>query len=761
LGKLPRPKSTLPTKQELIEFIDNTPGRVGKREISRTFNVTAADRAELTAILSELQREGKDNRGRRREHARKNSLRKTDVLEITGLDEHGDLFAHPKHWTNFDSPPRVRIIENLRKKNPLGVGDRILAKIELSKGVYEARAIKLLLPKSNRILGIFESTDQGGIVRPSDKHLRGIYIIASCDTLNALNNELVYAEPIGVKRYGAQGARILERLGRIREGHNLGLIAIHSYNIPSEFSQDAIAEIGLFPKPPISGRTNLAELPLVTIDEDDARDFDDAIWASQDHDPENGDGWHIIVAIADVSYYVRPDSLLDKIAFERGNSIYFPDSVVPMLPEKLSNDLCSLRPEQNRPCLAVSIWIDGQGTILRHKFERSMMRSRARLTYKQVQEGHDGDTRNLSSDFCESVIRPLYGAYQALNNARIKRGVLDLDLPEQKVKLGSDGMVKDIVRTPRYDSHRVIEEFMIAANIAAANSIQRLGMNSLFRIHPRPDPERVENLREVLASMDIKLMPSGSLRPQNFNAILEKTRGTEHEYLVNILVLRSQSQAEYSTINAGHYGLALKSYVHFTSPIRRYADLVVHRALIRGLSLGDDETHSEGNLEEIGKHISMTERRATVAERDTVGRFIAQYLNHQIGQVFAGRINGVAKFGLFITLDNIGATGLLPTRYLPRDTYRLNRRATALQGKRNNVRFTLGKKLTVQVYKADPTQGTIILKLSHENFNLKATDPSENNKKQKYEHKRRKRRKNLNTAHSCTKIRHNKRKVST
>jgi len=746
LGKLPRHKSTLPTKQELIEFINNAPGRVGKREISRAFNVTAADRTELAATLNELKQEEKNNRSRRRAHRRKNNLRETDILEIIGFDEHGDLFAHPKHWTNFDSPPRIRILENRRKKTPLGVGDRILAKIALSQGVYEARTIKLLPPKSNRILGIFESTDQGGIVRPSDKHLRNKYIVASCDTLNALNNELVYAEPIGVKRYGAQSARILERLEHLPVGHNLGLIAVHSHNIPDKFSQDTIEEIGLIPKPSVSGRTNLAGLPLVTIDDDDARDFDDAIWACQDRDPENRDGWHIIVAIADVSYYVRPKSLLDKTAFERGNSIYFPDSVVPMLPEKLSNDLCSLHPEQNRPCLAVSIWIDREGIIIRHKFERSMMRSRARLTYKQVQDAHNGCTRNLSSAFYESVIKPLYGAYHSLNNARIKRGVLDLDLPEQKVKFGSDGMVKDIVRTPRYDSHRVIEEFMIAANVAAANSIQRLGINSLFRIHPQPDPERMQNLRDILASMDIKLMPSGSLRPQNFNALLKKTRGTEHEYLINTLVLRSQSQAKYSSMNTGHYGLALKRYVHFTSPIRRYADLIVHRALILGLNLGDDGRDSEENLEEVGRHVSMTERRAVAAERETVDRFIAQYLKTNIGQVFAGRINGVARFGLFVTLDDIGATGLLPTRYLPHDTYRFERKAQALRGKKNNVRFMLGKKLTVQIYKADQTQGTIILKLAHENSNFETSNSTDSNRK-KYERKRRKRQKSLNNAH--------------
>ena len=451
----------------------------------------------------------------------------------------------------------------------------------------------------------------------------------------------------------------------------------------------------------------------MTIDGEDARDFDDAVWAEPDGSPENPGGWHLLVAIADVAHYVRPESALDKAAYERGNSAYFPDRVVPMLPEALSNGWCSLKPEEERSCLAVHLWIDSEGRALRHRFLRGVMRSAARLTYGQTQAAFDGRPDEAAAALLDGVIRPLFGAFEALARARTARGTLDLDLPERQVVLAPDGQVAAIRPRERFDSHRLIEEFMIAANVAAASTLEDVHQPCMYRIHDAPDPQKLEALRQVLDGLGLRLARGQVIKPGLFRRILEQVRGQPHAAMVHGLVLRSQSQAAYAPENIGHFGLALPRYAHFTSPIRRYADLSVHRALISGLGLGHGALAkgAEATFAEQGRHISMTERRAQAAEREAVDRFTAAFLKARIGEIFSGRINGVTRFGLFVTLDDSGADGLIPISTLPEDYYDHLAAEHSLVGRRWGRRYSLGERVSTRLTEADPITGGMVLEL--------------------------------------------------
>jgi ribonuclease R len=406
--------------------------------------------------------------------------------------------------------------------------------------------------------------------------------------MGAEPGELVLAEVRqGRPRLGLREVRVTERLGAPGGTRTLSLIAIHEHELPVEFSPEALDEATAAGPAELGKRTDLRALPLVTIDGADARDFDDAVWAEPDPDPGNPGGWHILVAIADVAWYVRPGGALDRAAFERGNSAYFPDRVVPMLPEALSTGWCSLNPDEDRPCLAAEMWIDGSGKARKHRFLRGLMRSAARLTYEQIQAARDGDREAVAEALHEPAIAPLYGAYESLLEARRARGTLELDLPERRVVLDEAGAVAAIERRERLDSHRLIEEFMIAANIAAARELETRRRPCMYRVHDQPDPVRIEALRQVLDSLDLRLARGQVMRAKLLNRVIERAKAHPAAAMVNMLVLRAQAQALYSPDNIGHFGLALTHYAHFTSPIRRYADLLVHRALIAGLEPDD------------------------------------------------------------------------------------------------------------------------------------------------------------------------------
>ena len=544
------------------------------------------------------------------------------------------------------------------------------------------------------MVGVFErERDGGGILTPTDRRDRRAYRIDRRDVAGADDGELVVAEPLAQHPHGPPRARILERLGRLDDPLAPSLIAIREHGIPIAFSGEAVAEAAAARPVTLANRTDLRNLPLVTIDGEDARDFDDAVWAEPD--PEGG--WHAIVAIADVAWYVRPGSALDQAAAERGNSVYFPDRVVPMLPEALSNGLCSLMPSTDRACLAIDLRLDAEGRIRRHTVLRGLMRSAARLTYDEVQARIDtgGDP----------IVQPLWGVYRALEHQRRARGALDLDLPEFRVTLAADGTPVEVARRRRLDSHRLIEELMIAANVAAAETLGGRRVPCLYRVHDRPDPERLDVLSRVLDEIGapgLRLARGQAPRPAQFARVLDAAAGRDEAGLIHELVLRAQAQAAYAPENIGHFGLGLRDYAHFTSPIRRYADLAVHRALIAALGLGEGGDPGADDLAALGLHLSMTERRAARAERDTVDRYVARFMSAHIGATFTGRITGLARFGLFVTLDDSGADGLVPMHVLPRGDYRLDRQRHALVGKRTRTRFSLGQRLSLVLTDSDP-----------------------------------------------------------
>ena len=515
---------------------------------------------------------------------------------------------------------------------------------------------------------------------------------------------MVTAELLPARRFGPPRVKIFERLGSPEAPGAISLISIAQFDIPHVFPNAALAEAAAVRPADAAGRADLRDLDLVTIDGNDARDFDDAVWAEPDPDPRNVGGWHLVVAIADVAYYVAPGSALDREARERGNSVYFPDRVVPMLPEALSNGLCSLKPKEDRACLAAHLWIDRDGRKLRHTFERAIMRSAARLTYDQAQTARDGDTKLA---IATSRLDALYGAFAALDRARAARGALALDLTEFRVVLDTKGAPVAVEPRQRLDSHKLIEEFMILANVAAAEELEARRRPSLYRVHDAPDPDRLDALRLALADIDIPglgLAKGQVIRPQLFNRVLATVAGRPEAAVVNDLVLRAQAQAVYSPQNIGHFGLALRRYAHFTSPIRRYADLLVHRALLA-------ESVPREELDAIGNHVSATERRAAAAERAAVERYRARLLGDHIGKVFAARVNGVQRFGLFLTLPDTGADGLLPIGNLPSDFYRFDQRRARLSGRHSRRSFGLGDPLSVRLVEADPIGGRLVFRL--------------------------------------------------
>ena len=538
-------------------------------------------------------------------------------------------------------------------------------------------------------------------------------------------------------RHGVREARILQRFGHIDDARAVSLIVVNSHGIPTEFNKAAVAEAKAAKPVSVSGRIDLTKIPLITIDPEDARDRDDAVWAEPDDDPGNPGGWHVLVAIADVAHYVRPGSALDHEAFERGNSVYFPDRVVPMLPHELSSDLCSLAPREIRGCLVAEMWFDKDGNRKRHKFLRGAMRSVANLTYEQVQAAIDGRPDDVTGPLVEPVLKPLYAAYGALKRERDRRKPLDLDLPERKVEIDDLGHVASIRPRVRLDAHKLIEEFMIAANVAAAVELESHRSPCLYRVHDKPTQEKLAALSDFLETLGMKLLKTPAVKPSNFNGILSKVAGTDKAEMVSEVVLRSQAQAEYNAENIGHFGLNLRRYAHFTSPIRRYSDLVVHRALISALKLGDDGWKPEDleRFDDFGEALSNAERRAVAAERDALDRYLSAYLAERTGSVFTGRISGVTRFGLFICLDETGADGLVPIRSLRDDYYRHDERRHALVGDRTGHTYRLGERVAARLVEADAITGGMRFELVEEEdsrpFTTKTMPPRRPSKSRK------------------------------
>ncbi len=714
-------RTALPSREELLAFIREHAGKVGTREIARAFGAKNADRAALKRMLRELADEGHIERRRKRLH-HAGTLPSVVVADITGRDSDGELLARPTEWDEetHGAPPVIRIA-SARRPRPgevAGVGDRALLRIErTSDEETTARVIKLIDRAKHRVLGIFRGLPGGGgrLVPIDKKQLGRELVIASGHTGGAVDGDLVAVEVARSGRLGLAAGVVVERLGSIKGERAVSLIAIHAHGIPHVFAGAVAAEADAA-RPPRHAAKDLhedwREVPFVTIDPPDAKDHDDAVHAVPDPDPRNRGGHLVSVAIADVAYYVRPGSALDRAAVERGNSVYFPDRVVPMLPERISNDLCSLRPDEERPALAVRMVIGADGRKRSHTFHRVLIRSAARLHYEQAQLAVSGRPDEVTEPIVKKILEPLYAAYRAVRRARDERGPLDLELPERKIVLKSDGTVDRVIMPQRLESHRLIEEFMILANVAAAETCERARVPLIYRVHDEPSPEKITALREFLATLDISLPKGGTLRPDAFNRILAQVKGRDVERLVNEVVLRSQAQAEYAAENFGHFGLNLRRYAHFTSPIRRYADLVVHRALIRALKLGADglpDGTEVRALAEVAANISAMERRAMKAERETVDRLIAHFLAERVGAKFDGHISGVTRAGLFVELDETGADGLIPARFIGDEYFRFNEASRAFVGA--SATYRLGDPVTVELVEAAPVAGALRFKL--------------------------------------------------
>lgn len=733
-----------PTREALLDFIRDSDAPVGKREIARAFRLSSGDRAIIADMLAELEEDGAIQRGRSRRYTMEDRLPGVTVVEVAGFDSDGDPVVRPAEVRLSDRKARIRLVPDGRRGRAPGLGDRILVRLHReSSGSYTARIMRILDRRPARVFGVFRAQHAGGRLEPADRKLKSEFLIAEGNTGGADDGELVACETLPGRAFGLPLARVVSRIGRASDPKSVSPLVIARHGIPDLFSPEALGQAERAKAAPMDDREDVRDMPLVTIDDEHARDYDDAVWAEADKDPENPGGWRLVVAIADVAWYVRPGDPLDQAAFLRGNSVYLPDRVIPMLPEALSNGWCSLNPGEDRPCLMVRMWISREGKKLRHSFHRAMMRSAARLTYNRVQQARNkGLSGEGDGEIPSGVVTPLYGAFAALLQSREHRGAIDLDMPERRIVLAKDGSVERVEQRKRLDSHRLIEEFMILANICAAETLEAVGQPCMYRLHDDPAPDRVAALRDYLRTLGLRLAGGQAVRPRHFAQLVSRLAGMPYALAVQDAILRSQAKAVYGPENIGHFGLALRRYAHFTSPIRRYSDLLVHRALIAGLRLGMGGLKSDAGRQfaEIGDHISVTERRAVDAERECFDRLCSHYLSSKTGAVFAGRVTGVERFGLFVELEDTGANGLLPVSALGDAYYVFDETCMALRCDALDEEFRLGDVLQLRLAEVNPVTGTLALELADRPPRLAAHRPSRGRPRRQPSRRTRKRR---------------------
>lgn len=703
----------LPTKQEIRKFIDDSGGTAGKREVSRAFGIKGQNRIWLKKIMKEVISErAVETKDKGRPPGR---LPPVTVLTIVSIDADGDALCRPTAWDPDAETPRIELDSGSIRGPAPKPGDQYLCRLHKRRERYSAQAMKRLEITPRTMTGVLQMVGKEGRVQPTNRKLRHEMLVNAGDLGTARSGDLVIVESMPGRPMGPKLARVVEVLGSFDSPKAISLLAIENHDIPNSFKPETLGEAASAqPVTDPKGRVDLRDIPLITIDPSDARDHDDAVWAEADTDPGNEGGFRIIVAIADVAHYVRPGSALDKDAQARGVSTYFPDRVAPMLPEALSADLCSLMPGEVRPVMAVDMVIDAKGRKLRHKFVRGLMRSAGNFAYEAVQAAIDQrETADSLGPLVEPVLKPLYGAYAALEKARTRRGTLDIEMPERRAEIGEDGFIRAIVPRERLDAHKLIEEMMILANVCAAETLERRSKPCVYRIHEPPAREKLKGLKEVLDTLDIPFTVGEKVEPKTFNRVLHHARGSDAEAMINEAVLRSQTPAYYGTDNQGHFGLALKRYAHFTSPIRRYADLLVHRALIDALRAGNDglgDTKLE-EIQEMAEMVSANERRAMLAERDAMDRFTAVFMQDHVGAQFTARISGVTRAGLFVTLTDTGASGLVPMRNLGSDFYDLDENTMVLQGRSTGNTYRMGQPVSVRLKEAAPVTGGLLFEM--------------------------------------------------
>ena len=716
----------LPSREAILEAMASHPDIDGKRDLAKYFGIKGDMRTPFKVLLKEMEGDGLIAR-RRKQIRPAAALPAVTVLDIPSDADPDALHAFPANW-NEDEGEKPLVTLQVRSDDRVvpAPGDRILARIHPGDGSvprYTARAMKILDKPRRGQIGIVRMDDDGARLIPVDRKQKEMRIQAG-DIGDARDGDLVEVEVKLSGRLMIPKAKVTAVIGNPNSEGAVSMIAIHALEIPYKFPNSVLKEAEEAKEVDLKGREDWRHIPLITIDPPDAKDHDDAVYAEPDTDANNPGGHIVYVAIADVAAYVTPGTALDREAHLRGNSVYFPDRVVPMLPERISNELGSLKEGANKASLAVRMIFDAEGKKRRHSFHRVLFRSAAKLSYQQAQAAIDGSLDDKTGPILETILKPLWRAYEAMVRARTKRSPLDLDLPERKIILDAKGMVADIRIPERLEAMRLIEEMMIAANVAAAETLEKHQTPLLYRVHDTPSQEKLAALRDFLASLDLPFNKTDSVRPQDFNRVLGKAREANKIEQVSEMVLRSQAQAEYSADNYGHFGLNLDRYAHFTSPIRRYADLIVHRALIRALKLGDDGlTDAEiTHLQGIAQHISATERRAMAAERETSDRLLAQFLAQQIGAKFMGRISGVTRSGLFVRLLETGADGFIPASTIGADYYRYVEEQQAMIGDRTGEMFRLGDTVEVKLLEAAPVAGALRFELLSEGPRVNPSD---------------------------------------
>jgi ribonuclease R len=638
------------------------------------------------------------------------------VADVVERDPDGDLYVRLVKASEASAAIRLAPGPGEVSAGAPGLGDRLLVRFNtLETGEVEARLIKRLGQSAHRILGVVRKARREIRVEPVDRRSRESLILTPAEGADLSDGDLVLAQVGGFaeRAYGPRRGKVLEVVGREDDPRAASLVAIHTHGLPTGFSDDVEAEALAAEAPTLKGRTDLRRLPLITIDPADARDHDDAVFAEPDDDPANPGGWIAWVAIADVAAYVRPSSALDQEAREKGNSVYFPDRVEPMLPEHLSAGLCSLREGEARACLAVRMTFGADGRKRTHRFQRALMRSAAKLSYEQAQSAIDGFPDDITRPILDPILKPLWAAYAVLKKGRERRSPLEIESVERRILLAPDGEVAAITPRQSLEAHKLIEEFMIQANVCAAETLEQRRTPLIYRVHDAPSPEKIDALADFLATLGISWNKGEPPRTDRFDRLLEQTRGGPHGEIVNEVVLRTQMQAIYATENIGHFGLNLDRYAHFTSPIRRYADLIVHRGLIRALGLGDDGLADDdvARLADTSEHVTLAERRAMAAERDAIDRYVAAFLEDKIGATFEGRITGVTRFGLFVRLLDTGADGLIPVSSLGDQYFIHDDHLHALVGERTGERWRLGRLVSVRLKEATPITGGLLLEM--------------------------------------------------
>ena len=719
---MPRKHSAgLPSRKEILDFIASSDQPAGKREIARAFGLSGQTKIDLKRLLKDMADEGLIDSSPGRAFHQASGVPKVTVLRVQAVDDGGTVWAVPEQWHAEGPPPRLRLIERGRR-GALAIGDRVLARTEERGQGFIAHPMKKLQRSAELVLGVVRRDGERHWLSPVDKRERRE--LAIVDLKDAEAGDLVLCEVTG--RPPRVNARVDAVLGDPFAPRSFSLIAIHKHGLRHEFAKEAIDEAHRVAKQPLGDREDLTHLPIVAIDPEDARDHDDAIWAEADGEG----GWNAVVAIADVSFYVRPGSELDKEARARGNSVYFPDRVVPMLPEELSADICSLKEGEDRAAMACHLKISKLGELTSWRFTRAKVRIAANIAYEDAQAAIDAanDERiEVSSPTCsmpdvegpvarelvEKALKPLWACWRALFAARQKRDPLELDLPERRVMLDEKGRIASIAPRDRLDAHRLVEDYMIAANVAAARALEAKKSPVMYRVHEPPSREKLVALKDYLATFGIEFAMGQVIKPGTFNRVIERVGDGDGREEIMEQLLRTQMQARYGPERLGHFGLALATYAHFTSPIRRYADLLVHRALVKAYRLGDGglPPGDEERFEQIGEQISMLERRAMEAERETVDRYVAAYLADQVGQLVQCRITGVQPFGFFATVEDLGGDGIIFAKDLGQEYFRYDEAARVLVGDDSGDTYRVGQRLTLRLADANPVSGSLRFEL--------------------------------------------------